>query len=61
MVDAALAHDQGVIVAPAGSGKTIVGLELIARRHLPALILVHRKQIFDQWVERIQEFLGIPK
>jgi len=61
MVDSALEHDQGVIVAPAGSGKTIVGLELIARRHLPALILVHRKQIFDQWVERIQEFLGIPK
>lgn len=61
VVDSALEHDQGVIVAPSGSGKTIIGLELIARRKLPALILVHRKQIFDQWVERIQEFLGIPK
>jgi len=61
VVDSALQHDQGVIVAPSGSGKTIIGLELIARRKLPALILVHRKQIFDQWVERIQEFLGIPK
>ncbi|HLA69315.1 MAG TPA: DEAD/DEAH box helicase family protein, partial [Bacteroidota bacterium] len=61
VVDSALEHDQGVIVAPSGSGKTIIGLELIARRKLPALILVHRRQIFDQWVERIQEFLGIPK
>ncbi len=60
-VDSALGHDQGVIVAPSGSGKTIIGLELIARRKFPTLILVHRKQILDQWVKRIQEFLEIPK
>jgi len=53
--------DFGVIVAPPGSGKTIMGLELIARKKQPALIIVHRKQLFDQWVERIQSFLGIPK
>jgi superfamily II DNA or RNA helicase len=61
VVKSALNREQGVIVAPSGAGKTIIGLELIARRKLPALILVHRKQIFDQWVDRIQEFLGIPK
>ncbi len=61
VVESALAHDQGVIVAPSGSGKTIIGLELVARRKLPALILVHRKQILDQWVERIRTFLSIPK
>jgi superfamily II DNA or RNA helicase len=60
-VDSAIAYEQGVIVAPSGSGKTIIGLEIVARRKLPALILVHRKQILDQWVERIQGFLGIPK
>lgn len=60
-VQSALGVEQGVIVAPAGSGKTIMGLELIARRGLPALILVHRKQIMDQWIERIQSFLGIDK
>jgi superfamily II DNA or RNA helicase len=54
-------HNQGVIIAPSGSGKTIIGLELIARRQLPALILVHRKQLLDQWIERIQTFLGIAK
>ena len=53
--------DFGVIVSPPGSGKTIIGLELIARKKQPTLILVHRKQLFDQWVERIQSFLSIPK
>lgn len=60
-VRSALSSEEGIIVAPAGSGKTIIGLELIARRGLPALILVHRRQIMDQWLERIQSFLGIPK
>jgi superfamily II DNA or RNA helicase len=53
--------DFGVIVSPPGAGKTIMGLELIARKEQPALILVHRKQLFDQWIDRIQSFLGIPK
>lgn len=53
--------DFGVIVAPPGSGKTVMGLQMIAQKRQPALIIVHRKQLFDQWVERIQSFLGIPK
>ena len=61
IVEKAIASESGVIVAPSGSGKTIFGLEIIVRRKLPALILVHRKQLLDQWVERIQSFLEIPK
>jgi len=53
--------DFGVIIAPPGAGKTVIGLELIARKKQPALIIVHRKQLFDQWIERIQSFLSIPK
>jgi len=53
--------DFGVLVAPPGAGKTIMGLELIVRKKQPALILVHRKQLFDQWIERIESFLKIPK
>jgi len=53
--------DFGVIVSPPGSGKTIIGLEIIAQKQQPALIVVHRKQLFDQWIERIQSFLKIPK
>ncbi len=54
-------QENGVIVAPAGSGKTIIALELIARKSQPALILVHRQELLKQWVERIIAFLGIPK
>ena len=53
--------DFGVIVAPPSSGKTILGLELIVRKQQPALIIVHRKQLFDQWIDRIQSFTGIAK
>jgi hypothetical protein len=58
-VDTATKKEMGIIVAPPGSGKTIIGLSIIAQRKQPALIIVHRKQLFDQWIERIQSFLGI--
>lgn len=48
VVEQAIQNDCGVIVAPSGSGKTIIGLALVAQRSLPALILVHRKQLLDQ-------------
>lgn len=61
VLDQVLLHNQGVIVAPPGSGKTMMGMELIARQKLPALILVHRQQLLEQWVERIETYLNIPK
>lgn len=53
--------DFGVIVSPPGSGKTIMGLKIIADKKQPALIVVHRKQLLEQWQERVQAFLGISK
>ncbi|MCZ4319037.1 DEAD/DEAH box helicase family protein [Aequorivita viscosa] len=53
--------DYGVIVSPPGSGKTIIGLKIIAEKVQPALIIVHRKHLLKQWVERIEAFLSIPK
>ena len=53
--------DLGIIVAPPGAGKTIIGLKIIAKKQQPALIIVHRKQLAEQWTERIQAFMGIPK
>ena len=53
--------DYGVIVAPPGSGKTVIGLKIIADKRQPAFIIVHRKQLLEQWTERIEAFLGIPK
>jgi superfamily II DNA or RNA helicase len=60
-IDAANKKDIGVIVAPPGTGKTVIALKIIADKQQPALIVVHRKQLADQWMERIQTFLGIPK
>lgn len=60
-VEAAAKKGIGVIVAPPGSGKTVVALKIIADKRQPALIVVHRKQLADQWAERIEAFLGIPK
>ncbi len=59
--EAASKKDFGVIVAPPGSGKTIIGLSIIAEKEQSALIIVHRKQLAMQWIERIESFLGIPK
>jgi superfamily II DNA or RNA helicase len=60
-IEKTLDKDFGVIVSPPGSGKTVIGLEIIAQKSQPALIIVHRKQLFDQWMDRIQSFLKIPK
>ena len=56
-VEKTMDKDFGVIVSPPGSGKTVIGLELIAQKRQPALIIVHRKQLFDQWLNRIQSTL----
>jgi superfamily II DNA or RNA helicase len=37
-----------------------MGLQLIADRRQPALIVVHTKDLAHQWVERIEQFLGVP-
>ncbi len=56
-----LAEDNGVLVAPPGAGKTIMGMEMIYELKQPTLILVHKKQIYSQWLQRIESFLNIPK
>ena len=60
-IEATSRKEFGVITAPPGSGKTVIGLKIIAEKRQPALIIVHRKQLLEQWIERIQTFLGIPK
>ena len=60
-VESATKKDFGIIQMPPGAGKTIVGIELIARKGQKALILVHRTQLFDQWVEKLKTCLGLGK
>jgi superfamily II DNA or RNA helicase len=56
-----LTEDNGVLVAPPGAGKTIMGIDIITKLKQPTLILVHKKQIYSQWLQRIENFTGIPK
>ncbi|MFY9942851.1 MAG: DEAD/DEAH box helicase [Desulfobacterales bacterium] len=58
-VDAMLAKDFGTLSAPTGSGKTVMALDLIARRRQPALIVVHTRELAMQWIRRVETFLGI--
>jgi len=51
--------DIGVLVAPPGAGKTVMGCALIAKRKLPTLILVHRMPLLEQWRAQLSTFLGI--
>jgi superfamily II DNA or RNA helicase len=59
-VEAMAARDFGVLAAPTGSGKTVVALALVAMRRQPALVVVHTKELLEQWITRIETFLGIP-
>jgi superfamily II DNA or RNA helicase len=59
-VEAMAARDFGTLAAPTGSGKTVMALALIAQRRQPALVVVHTKELLEQWVDRIEKFLGIP-
>ena len=61
IVETVSKKDFGVIVAPPSSGKTVMGLKIISEKKQPALIVVHRKQLLEQWQERVQAFIGIPK
>lgn len=49
----------GVLESGTGSGKTVMGIAMIAARKQPTLIIVHTKELLNQWNERIQQFLGV--
>lgn len=57
--DAMAAHDIGVLSATTAFGKTVLAAWLIAKRGVNTLVLVHRQQLLDQWIERLSMFLGV--
>ena len=59
--DQLIKHDIGVLSASTAFGKTVIGAWLIAQRKVNTLVIVHRRQLMDQWVESLQSFLGLGK
>lgn len=51
----------GVLSAPTGFGKTVIAAHIIAFRKTNTLILVHRKELMEQWKGRLALFLNISK
>lgn len=54
---ALLRYNNGVLVAPSGSGKTVVGIHMIAARKVNTLIIVHRRPLLEQWRAQLANFL----
>lgn len=54
-IDKHLADDHLHVVAPPGSGKTVLGLEIVCRIGQPVLILAPTLAIRDQWQHRFEE------
>jgi superfamily II DNA or RNA helicase/very-short-patch-repair endonuclease len=58
--EAMLRQETGVLSATTAFGKTVLAAWLIARRGVSTLVLVHRQQLLEQWVQRLSAFLGLP-
>jgi superfamily II DNA or RNA helicase/very-short-patch-repair endonuclease len=58
--EAMLRYETGVLSATTAFGKTVLAAWLIAQRGVNTLVLVHRQQLLEQWVERLSQFLGLP-
>lgn len=56
---AIIEHEQGIIKAATGFGKTVVVLKSIALARQKALVVVDKKHIAEQWRIRAREWLGI--
>ena len=56
-----LSNDNGILSAATGFGKTVTGAALIAERKINTLIIVHRTQLMQQWIDQLSIFLNVPK
>lgn len=59
VTDKILVKDFGILNLPSSSGKTVIALAIISKRKQQSLIIVHTKELVDQWKDKITEYLGI--
>ena len=52
-----ISYPIGVIEAATRSGKTVIGIAVIAHRKQPTLVIVHSKELLYQWQSEIKTFL----
>lgn len=58
-MNALLASRGGILQLACGKGKTVVALDLIARRAVPAIIIVDTGQLVKQWTDAIKFFFKL--
>ena len=51
-------YAQGIYQSPTGSGKTVTILAMIADLRQRTLVIVNKKELVQQWVDRSEQFLG---
>lgn len=57
-VERLLGFENGILSAPTGFGKTVIGVAVIARLKMPTLAIAPKTALVPQWKERLSEFSG---
>lgn len=57
--DALLSYEHGILSAPTGFGKTVIGAYLIGKLKVRTLVIVPKANLIDQWKARLAQFLEI--
>jgi len=49
-----------ILSADTGSGKTVMLLKMWSLLQVPALVIVPKSDLMEQWIDRIKQFTGLP-